>query len=824
MKSLFVLLLTALTVWGAPTTQKFSNIQLTDTPAEATAAGVGSVTFMDGTGLFKKTTLVNLWSAVVLSGAVDTTDITGISTFARTYLDDTTGDATLSTLGGTTAGKAIFTMANPGAIRYARWAADNTATAATPATVWTDITATGLADATIYYDSTAGAYQVRAGTQWVDASPHSPFWDDTFTGVDGTLVDRRLGERGNLQRVIGSGGGNTIVIDNDGNTSFARASTSSTALYLASPTPQSANYSVTVGIKYLTSTGAFLAAAGRFDYAYANGGAGPVGSTGYIGGYSTTDGAWEIYIVSAGSFSLLGTPYTQALVAGTTYACKLEMQGSAISLYVDGVSRVTVTNSVIAGPGRAGMWVANASTRTSGLMADYARAEDGEIAPVMLDNQAWVCQGDSLLGGFPGSYGLTIPQRIAKAVKSSYGWNFGVDGKTMATVVAEDSTTVTPVYTPANRTGNPIALNITGHNDLTAGTSAATIEGYYQTWHTARQTQGYLSVQATIPKSAGIAGAAETQRGLLNTEILNGNSLADVVADPASDPAFSSTSNTVYYHTDGIHWTNTGKQRYAEIIVDAVRAHNARRGTSFARNLSVGMKDPFVQQAPLSVGPGLGKRLAVYDDGTLFNGFFFAPNWVQYCFGGAASPNRFSFMDVANGTEVFTIKETGNIGIGTSAPDKSLEVNLGTSGGVRLSYNDANGSAANYNDFTVSSGGDLTIAPSGADTNVTGRLAVSSSVGIGGGAPILKVLTNTATLDFGSTAAGAVTDLTVTVTGAALGDVVGLGVPHGSTVASGSFSAWVSTTSTVTVRYSNNDLTTARDPASGTFRVMVTQF
>jgi len=82
-------------------------------------------------------------------------------------------------------------------------------------------------------------------------------------------------------------------------------------------------------------------------------------------------------------------------------------------------------------------------------------------------------------------------------------------------------------------------------------------------------------------------------------------------------------------------------------------------------------------------------------------------------------------------------------------------------------------------------------------------------------------LTGSSTLDFGSTAAGGVSDLTLTVTGAADGDVVSLGVPNTSMPVSGSFSAWVSATNTVTVRYANNDLINARDPASGTFKVRV---
>lgn len=86
-----------------------------------------------------------------------------------------------------------------------------------------------------------------------------------------------------------------------------------------------------------------------------------------------------------------------------------------------------------------------------------------------------------------------------------------------------------------------------------------------------------------------------------------------------------------------------------------------------------------------------------------------------------------------------------------------------------------------------------------------------------------RVLKGSATLDFGSTAAGAVTDLTITVTGAADGDVVSLSVPNASQTTTGTFSAWVSAADTVTVRYRIAALTGSEDPASGTFKVTVTK-
>jgi hypothetical protein len=85
-------------------------------------------------------------------------------------------------------------------------------------------------------------------------------------------------------------------------------------------------------------------------------------------------------------------------------------------------------------------------------------------------------------------------------------------------------------------------------------------------------------------------------------------------------------------------------------------------------------------------------------------------------------------------------------------------------------------------------------------------------------------VTATATLDFPDTAAGAVSDLTMTVTGAAVGDPVYVGAPTASVPDKGSFFGWVSATNTVTVRFVNNDLLASKDPASGSFKVVVFKY
>jgi len=110
------------------------------------------------------------------------------------------------------------------------------------------------------------------------------------------------------------------------------------------------------------------------------------------------------------------------------------------------------------------------------------------------------------------------------------------------------------------------------------------------------------------------------------------------------------------------------------------------------------------------------------------------------------------------------------------------------------------------------------LADNSADAN-----AELGTLKIGGGTAIAKVMSATATLDFGSTTTLLSTDLTITVTGAADGDPVQIGVPSGSVNANSCFTAYVSSANTVTVRF-NNYSSGSINPASGTFRAVVTHF
>lgn len=85
-----------------------------------------------------------------------------------------------------------------------------------------------------------------------------------------------------------------------------------------------------------------------------------------------------------------------------------------------------------------------------------------------------------------------------------------------------------------------------------------------------------------------------------------------------------------------------------------------------------------------------------------------------------------------------------------------------------------------------------------------------------------KILTGSAALDFGSIATQTSADLTISVTGAAVGDTVALGLPAAPT-AGIAFNAFVDSANSVTVR-AHNYTGGAVDPASATYKVTVFQY
>jgi hypothetical protein len=104
-----------------------------------------------------------------------------------------------------------------------------------------------------------------------------------------------------------------------------------------------------------------------------------------------------------------------------------------------------------------------------------------------------------------------------------------------------------------------------------------------------------------------------------------------------------------------------------------------------------------------------------------------------------------------------------------------------------------------------------------------GRKAPSPKPPVSSGLELQATYCERATLDFPNTPAQQGSDLTIAVTGAAIGDVVSLGIPASSVNNHSGYHAWVSAANVVTVRFDNYS-SGAIDPASGVFTVEVRHY
>lgn len=172
---------------------------------------------------------------------------------------------------------------------------------------------------------------------------------------------------------------------------------------------------------------------------------------------------------------------------------------------------------------------------------------------------------------------------------------------------------------------------------------------------------------------------------------------------------------------------------------------------------------------------------------------------------GAFAINASQFF---SGVEPLNITyPTGQVGIHMSGATAKIQIGAGQI-------------AAGTAPLKFTAGNNMTTPENGAvEYNGTNYFVTSNSTRY----TLAKTLTTTAALNFGSTSAGNSADLTITVTGAADGDAVSLGVPNAAVNANSNFTAWVSAADTVTVRF-NNYSSGAIDPASATFRISVLKY
>jgi len=130
------------------------------------------------------------------------------------------------------------------------------------------------------------------------------------------------------------------------------------AVYRNLTAPASADYSVEIEMVCLDTSAADVGVIGR---------ASPRLNTFYWAHYSRAGAAFELSKTVAGVTTLLGSSSADAFLAGTVRKLSLTMIGSAISVQVDGATRIAVTDTEVTKPGFGGVRFGVAGSSTGGV-------------------------------------------------------------------------------------------------------------------------------------------------------------------------------------------------------------------------------------------------------------------------------------------------------------------------------------------------------------------------------------------------------------------------------------------------------------------------
>ena len=124
---------------------------------------------------------------------------------------------------------------------------------------------------------------------------------------------------------------------------------------------------------------------------------------------------WELYKVVNKVGAGLGTPYVDEISVGATRAVRFDIEGSAMTLYIDGVARINATDSSITLAGRAGISIATfdiataRSTDTLGLHLDNFIVETlSSITTAVSPIPAWTARSGASSTWALGSAASTL--------------------------------------------------------------------------------------------------------------------------------------------------------------------------------------------------------------------------------------------------------------------------------------------------------------------------------------------------------------------------------------------------------------------------------
>lgn len=180
-----------------------------------------------------------------------------------------------------------------------------------------------------------------------------------------------------------------------------------------------------------------------------------------------------------------------------------------------------------------------------------------------------VFECDSLTLGTGANVGADYPAQWKAAYGNSgdYIWNYGKGGQRVSTL-SEETTRADPI---ANTDCKTIMCFWGGVNDLGDHADATTLYNNIVAQHAARRTAGFKTVAFTILPASFVAGADETSRQTVNSNIVsNWATFADALCDVAADARLSDYNNHTFFNADHIHLVDAGYAVVASLAQTAI--------------------------------------------------------------------------------------------------------------------------------------------------------------------------------------------------------------------------------------------------------------
>lgn len=195
----------------------------------------------------------------------------------------------------------------------------------------------------------------------INAPPPAQFVYDTFTDTSNTLLSSHTGETGAVWAKHASYTGDSYISNAN------RMRGGGDSMYYASGVPASADYDVQADFCGMAQNASTPGIAGR---------ASTTGDSAYRVVFDVPNtGKYVLQKVNAGVVTQLQAvgPWEWGgnFADGSTHAVKLQMRGASIKVFVDGVERMSVTDSSITTAGRSGVYTRSYSmTDTWGIHID----------------------------------------------------------------------------------------------------------------------------------------------------------------------------------------------------------------------------------------------------------------------------------------------------------------------------------------------------------------------------------------------------------------------------------------------------------------------